>query len=163
MPPATTRPHRRTLHRYRFQGTWTFPAPPTAVYAVLEDADAYNVWWPQVRHVDRIDETRATVRVRSVLPYDLTLAVRATRHDPAAGLLEIAITGDLHGWARWTVRPHHPAGTTLRYDQEVEVRHPLMRLLALPGRPVFLANHAWMMRTARRSLRTRLDPARQGI
>ena len=38
------------------------------------------------------------------------------------------------------------------YEQEVEVRKPLMRRLALPCRPVFLANHAAMMRGGRRGL-----------
>src|SRR5438105_8188092 len=37
------------LHRYRFRSEWLLAAPPAVVYAVLERAEAYPRWWPQVR------------------------------------------------------------------------------------------------------------------
>ena len=105
----------------------------------------------QVREVIRIDDTTGTVRIRSVLPYDLTFTAREVRRDPAAGILEIGMTGDLDGWARWTLTADG-TGTLARYDQEVDVTKPLLRRLAVPGRPVFRANHALMMRAGRRGL-----------
>ena len=71
--------------------------------------------------------------------------------DPGAGVLEIAMRGDLAGWARWTVRARG-GGTRAVFEQDVEVRKPLLRRLALLGRPLFLANHALMMRAGRRGL-----------
>ncbi|WP_367131792.1 MULTISPECIES: SRPBCC family protein [Streptomyces] len=144
------------IHRYRFHGAWALAAPPDAVYARLEAVEDYPRWWPQIREVRRASGTSGTVRVRSLLPYDVTVDVRSTRHDPAARVLEIAMTGDLEGWARWTVLPHGPAACTARYEQDVEARKPLLRRLALPARPLFAANHAWMMRTGRRGLRALL-------
>ena len=47
-------------------------------------------------------------------------------------------------------------GTQAVFEQQVDVRKPLMRLLALPGRPLFLLNHALMMRGGQRGLRARL-------
>jgi hypothetical protein len=38
------------------------------------------------------------------------------------------------------------------FEQEVTVRKPLMRRLALPCRPLFRANHALMMRACRHGL-----------
>jgi len=162
------------FHRYRFRSEWLLDAPPDAVYAVLEQADAYPRWWPQVRAVVRIDDRTGTARFRSFLPYDLHVTVREMRSDPAGRVLEIAMSGDLEGWARWTVLARgagnagaecgvgsrgleRGAGSVARFEQEVVVCGRLMRWLALPGRPLFVANHAWMMRGGRRGLAALLD------
>ncbi|KOV62616.1 SRPBCC family protein [Streptomyces sp. MMG1121] len=138
-------------NRYRFLSLWTLPAPPAAVYAVLERPEDYPRWWPQVRAVTRLDGGTGVITVRSLLPYAMTFTARETRRDPAAGILQIALSGDMAGWARWTVTAQGP-GTLARYDQVVEVHKPLLRRLAVPGRPVFRANHRLMMRAGRRGL-----------
>ena len=136
---------------YRFHTVWELPAPPADVYTVLEQAETYPRWWPQVREVNQVDSTTGVVRIRSLLPYDLTFTVRALRSDPAAGVLEIALSGDLDGWARWTVTADG-RGAVARYDQAVRVNKPLLRRLAVPGRPLFRLNHRLMMRAGRRGL-----------
>jgi uncharacterized protein YndB with AHSA1/START domain len=141
---------------YRFRSVWDLPAPPTDVYVALEQAQDYPRWWPQVREVTPIDERSGVIRIRSVLPYDMTFTAREVRRDPAAGSLEIAMTGDIDGWARWTLASDGP-GTRATYDQEVDVSKPLLRRLAVPGRPVFRANHALMMRAGRRGLTAYLE------
>ncbi|MDW4910947.1 SRPBCC family protein [Streptomyces sp. ADMS] len=141
---------------YRFHSRWRLPAAPSVVYEALERAEEYPRWWRQVREVHRVDDTTGVVRIRSLLPYDLTFTAREVRRDPAAGVLEIAMSGDLDGWARWTLT-EAGYGTRAHYDQEVDVRKPLMRRLAVPGRPIFLANHALMMRAGRRGLATHLQ------
>ncbi|MBL1085347.1 SRPBCC family protein [Streptomyces actinomycinicus] len=143
-------------NHYRFRSLWSLPAPPAVVYAALERAEDYPRWWPQVRSATRRDDGTGMITVRSVLPYAITFTVREIRRDPAAGVLEAALSGDIEGWSRWTVTAGGP-GTLARYDQEVEVRKPLLRLLSVPGRPVFRANHALMMRAGRRGLRRRLE------
>ncbi|GAA2102916.1 SRPBCC family protein [Streptomyces albiaxialis] len=142
-------------NRYRFRSVWELPEAPERVYAVLERAEEYPEWWPQVRSVARVDESSGTARFRSLLPYELEIGARMTRRDPEARVLEIRMSGDLEGFARWTVRARG-SGTSALYEQEVVVRKPLMRLLALPGRPFFLINHALMMRGGRRGLLLRL-------
>ncbi|NWF30773.1 SRPBCC family protein [Streptomyces sp. PKU-EA00015] len=142
--------------RYRFRSVWDLPAAPEAVYRVLERAEEYPRWWPQVRAVELRDEDSGTVRFRSFLPYDLRVTAHAGRRDPAAGVLEIALDGDLAGWSRWTVK-EHGGGTRAVFEQEVEVHKPLMRRLAVPCRPVFRANHALMMRGGRRGLAAYLE------
>ncbi|MFJ7966819.1 SRPBCC family protein [Streptomyces sp. NPDC096324] len=140
---------------YRFHAVWELPARPPDVYAVLEHAETYPRWWPQVREVTPVDEHSGVIRIRSVLPYDITVTAHAARRDPAAGVLEIGMSGDLDGWARWTFDAAGP-GTRARYDQEVHVNTPLLRRLAVPGRPFFRANHALMMRAGERGLRAHL-------
>ncbi|NUK97083.1 polyketide cyclase [Streptomyces lunaelactis] len=136
---------------FRFRTVWDLTARPDAVYAVLERAEDYPLWWPQVREVIAVDEHTSTARFRSFLPYDLLVTARAQRHDPSDGVLEAGMEGDLEGWARWTLK-EDGSGTRAVYEQGVEVRKPLMRRLALPCRPVFVANHAAMMRGGRRGL-----------
>ncbi|MFE4591486.1 SRPBCC family protein [Streptomyces laurentii] len=143
--------------RFRFRSVWRLAAPPEAVYAVLERAEEYPRWWPQVREVVPRDARTGTARFRSVLPYDLVVTAEARRRDLAAGVLEVGLGGDLEGWARWTLSAlPGGAGTRALYEQEVEVRDRLMRAFAVPGRLLFRANHALMMRGGRRGLAARL-------
>ncbi|MFD5495689.1 SRPBCC family protein [Streptomyces sp. NPDC001812] len=148
-------------NHYRFRSLWTLPAPAPAVYRALERVEDYPRWWPQVKEVTRLADTAGggagILRIRSVLPFSLVATVRETRRDPAAGILEVALSGDIDGWARWTVVPRGSGTTLARYAQEVDVRTPLLRRLARPGRPVFRANHALMMRAGRRGLAAHLQ------
>ncbi|QPP09820.1 polyketide cyclase [Streptomyces bathyalis] len=147
-------------HRFVFRSVWRLDESPEAVYAVLERAGEYPLWWPQVREVHALDGMSGTARIRSVLPFDLWITGRATRHDPDAGVLEMEITGDVAGWARWALRRDEASrsgGTVAVYEQQVEVRKPLLRQLAVPARPFFRANHALMMRAGRRGLERWLE------
>ncbi|AKN73901.1 polyketide cyclase [Streptomyces sp. PBH53] len=143
-------------NRYRFRSLWSLPAPPGVVYGVLGRPEDYPRWWPQVRAATRLDGATGVIVIRSALPYSLTCTVRKTRRDPAAGVLEVALSGDIDGWARWTVTADG-SGTLARYDQEVRVRKPLLRRLAVPGRPLFRLNHRLMMRAGRRGLLRHLE------
>ncbi|MEV7793919.1 SRPBCC family protein [Streptomyces sp. NPDC087512] len=143
-------------NHYVFRSLWALPVPAPAVYRELERIEDYPRWWPQVREVTRLDDTGAVVRIRSLLPYDLTQTVRERRRDAAAGVLEVFLSGDIEGWARWTVAPDGTGGSRVVYDQVVDVRKPLLRRLAVPGRPLFRANHRLMMRAGRRGLAAHL-------
>ncbi|GAB2854604.1 SRPBCC family protein [Streptomyces deserti] len=138
-------------NHYRFRSLWVLPAPVPAVYEALVRAEDYPRWWPQVREVTRLDDTSGVVQFRSLLPYDLVATVREGRRDPAAGVLEVTLSGDLDGWARWTISAQG-SGTLARYDQEVDVRTPLLRRLAVPARPLLRLNHTLMMRAGQRGL-----------
>lgn len=142
--------------RYRFRNVWDLDAPPARVYTALERPESYPLWWPQIRAVaPDADGNSGTALIRSALPYTLRVSAAERLRDPARGILEVALRGDLEGWARWTVRAR-PGGTRALYEQEVEVHRLLMRLLALPGRPVFRLNHTLMMRAGRRGLAAHL-------
>jgi hypothetical protein len=163
MEPVCPAPRRRSdtgpmgWHRYRFHSTWYLTTPPDSVYRVLERLDEYPHWWPQVSEVRQTGETTGVLRFRSFLPFDLVVTAHVTRHDPARRLLEAAIAGDLEGWVRWTIRTGRGARRAeLRFEEEAVVRKPLLRALAVPGRPFALANHAWMVHRGLGGLRARL-------
>ncbi|OIK00644.1 SRPBCC family protein [Streptomyces colonosanans] len=143
-------------NHYRFRCVWALPVPADRVYAALERAEDYPRWWPQVRAVTRVDDASAVITIRSLLPYDMAFSARRTRCDPAAGVLEATLSGDLEGWVRWTVTAAG-SGALVRYDQVVDVNKPLLRRFAVPGRPVFRVNHRLMMRAGRRGLGAYLE------
>ncbi|MFH9674565.1 SRPBCC family protein [Streptomyces sp. NPDC017405] len=142
-------------NHYRFRSLWPLPAPPADVYTALERPEDYPRWWPQVRSVTLLGEDTGVITIRSALPYGLTSTLRAARRDPAAGVLEVTLSGDIDGWARWSVTGDG-TGSLVRYEQEVTVRKALLRRLAVPGRPLFRLNHRLMMRSGRRGLRRHL-------
>ncbi|CAM5596815.1 SRPBCC family protein [Streptomyces pilosus] len=144
-------------NHYRFRTLWTLSAPAATVYGALERIEDYPLWWPQVREFTRLDDTSGIVTIRSLLPYDLTSTVREGRRDRETGVLEAGLSGDIDGWARWTVTSLGDHGCLAHYEQEVDVRKRLLRLLAVPARPVFRLNHAAMMRAGRRGLAAHLQ------
>jgi uncharacterized protein YndB with AHSA1/START domain len=156
-------PPRGEIHRrhFRFRSVWRLPAPAARVYAVLERAEEYPRWWPQVREAHRLDEHSGTARIRSVLPYDLEITCYEARSDPGAKVVETELFGDMTGWARWTVTGGEDsasqAGAVAVYEQQVELTKPLLRLLATPVKPLLRANHALMMRAGERGLRRWLE------
>ncbi|WP_405019666.1 SRPBCC family protein [Kitasatospora sp. NBC_00070] len=146
-------------NHYLLTSVWRLPVEPLRVYRLLRDVERYPQWWPQVRSVRRLTDHSGELVIRSVLPYRLLLTATEREQDEAAFTLTADLTGDLVGWSRWTV---HPEGTGSRavFEEEVRPAKQLMRRLAPVARPLFLANHAAMMRAGRRGLRRRLaDPA----
>lgn len=140
---------------YHFGTEWRLPAGCEQTYAALADLGRYPQWWPQVRRVERVDEDRALVEVRSFLPYTLSVRVHRVRADPQAGVLEVALGGDMSGWSRWMLRPTD-GGCAAGYEQHVVVHKPLLRRLGPGLRPVFRRNHEAMMRAGERGLRAAL-------
>ncbi|MFF0409367.1 SRPBCC family protein [Kitasatospora sp. NPDC004745] len=138
-------------NHYRFRGVWRLAAPAPAVYAALEDVRSYPRWWPEVLDVRPVDERSGEVVVRALLPYRLVIHLEARRRDPAAGVLEATMRGDLDGRSRFTVTAVGD-GTRVLFEEDARPGRPLLRRLALPLHPLFRANHAVMMRRGRRGL-----------
>ena len=141
------------LNFYRIQTRWEIDAAPADVYAALEAIEQYPEWWPEVRAVDRLDEDRYGMRVRSLLPYDLNFVGIQSERDPRTGVLGMRMKGDLDGFSRWTITPLG-SRTTVTFNGEVVANNALLRRLAVLGRAAFQANHALMMRHCRSGLRT---------
>ena len=148
-------------NRYRFVNVWRLESRPEEVYHVLEDIGGYPRWWPEVRRVDRIDDSTVRIVARSVLPYSLTFQATESRQDEGTGVLEVAMDGDLDGFSRWTIDPEG-AGTLATFEEEVIVRKESLRRLAMVARPFFRWNHAVMMHHGRRGLSVYLAGYRAG-
>ncbi|WP_129838440.1 SRPBCC family protein [Streptomyces sp. RFCAC02] len=138
--------------RYRFSTVWSLPAPRETVRAVLECPQSYPRWWREVRRVVPTGPDSGHCAFRSALPVTLRVDVAAARREPAAGILEIGLSGDLDGFLRWTLTAAE-GRTLVRFDQDTALRHPLLRRLPAAARPLLRANHARMMRSGERGLR----------
>ena len=90
---------------------------------------------------------------RSLLPYELRFVSGESPGSRRPGVIDARLSGDLEGFARWSVAP---AGTmcTLVYDQEVDTHRALLNALAPVAQPAFRVNHALMMRHGQAGLRT---------
>jgi hypothetical protein len=143
------------LNFYRFHSVWSVGVAPGEVFDVLADLGSYPRWWREVRQVRRVTDDCAELRCRSVLPYDLVFRASQGVRDDRAGVLCAHLTGDLEGFVAWKITLQE-SGSRLNYDQEVTVRKPLLRRLALLARPAMRANHELMMRDGERGLRTYL-------
>jgi hypothetical protein len=149
------------LHHYRFRSAWHVDATPADVYAVLVELGDYPAWWPEVRRAELVGDDAYRLTCRSTLPYDLVFITTQARQDPAAGVLEANLAGDLDGFSRWTITAA-ASGTSAVFEEEVEATKPLLRKLAPIARPAFRANHSLMMRHGQSGLRTYVAGYRLG-
>lgn len=149
---------RRPGAAYEFRGTWTVAAPPDAVRETVVDLEHYPEWWPQVRAVAKLGPDDARVLCRSALPYTLDLVLHAVSRD--GSVVEVAVSGDLDGWARWRLSPV-TGGTRMDFEQRVEVTGPLA-VLSYVARPVLRWNHHRMMLGCIAGLRRRLSGRARG-
>lgn len=122
------------------------------VASVVSDLERYPEWWPQVRAVAKIDDDTARVLCRAALPYTLDLVLHAISRD--APVLEVALSGDLDGWVRWTLS-EADGGTRTEFEQEVAARGALAAA-SYVARPLLRWNHDRMMAGCRAGLERRL-------
>ena len=136
-----------------FQSIWSVEAPFDDVCRVLVDVESYPDWWPEIRSVEALGDGRFQMVARSLLPYELRFVSEERPEKSSRGVIDAALSGDLEGFARWTVS-EVAGGCRLVYDQEVETHKKLLDILAPVGRPAFRANHSLMMRHGQAGLRT---------
>lgn len=136
---------------YEFLTTWCLDAPIEGVWALIERAERYPLWWKGVQAVDLVTPGDALgvgqvsrLRWRSVLPYTLTFDMRVTRVE-APNLIEGEATGELEGRGIWRLYAA-PSGTAVVYDWRVRTTEPWMNALGPLARPAFAWNHDRVMR-----------------
>lgn len=120
----------------------------------------------QVRSVERLDDRRSRLRVRSRLPVSLELVLTREVEDRDGGHLRVGLAGDLEGYVEVRVSQDATGsglcapGSRVVWDQEVRLTRPLLRRTAAlpPARWLLRANHGAMMRSARRRLAARRAP-----
>ena len=136
---------------YRFLTTWLLESPCEPVWDAIYDQRAWPEWWRGVESVVELepgDETgvgsHSRLTWRSKLPYDLVFEAR-TRTVSKPRLIEADASGELTGTGRW--RLFEQDGTTaVLYEWNVHTTRWWMNALAPLLRPVFIANHDWVMR-----------------
>lgn len=133
---------------FRFDRAWHFGVTPAELWSTLSHTERYREWWPWLRTFTVDDggagEVLATGQVARVviqapLPYQLRCTVRvddAVRDER----LVTTVEGDLQGPARLELRPID-GGTEARLAWEFALRAPMLRTLAIFGRPAMAWAH----------------------
>ena len=137
---------------------WHIDAPLERVWEAIAAPQDWPRWWRAVKRVEPIDTGDANgvgavgrVTWRTALPYTIELVTRTTRIEPLRAI-EAEARGELVGTGLWTFTPAGDA-THLRYDWNVEVQKPWMRLCAPALHPLFVWNHDVVMRWGEEGLR----------
>ena len=136
---------------YRFLTTWVIEAERERVWDAIYDSDSWPRWWRGVTRTERLadgDEhgvgQRGVYHWRARLPYTVRFEVVSTRVERPY-LLEGDASGELAGVGRW--RLYEEAGATaVIYEWNVRTTRAWMNLLAPVAKPIFRANHDWVMR-----------------
>ncbi len=121
------------------------------VWEAVYDSDRWPEWWKGVEETERLadgDENGIGQRGRYVwkakLPYRVEFFIETTRVERPF-LLEGDATGELAGVGRW--RFFEQGGVTAAvYEWDVSTTRAWMNLLAPVARPIFKANHDYVMR-----------------
>lgn len=149
------------MSEYSFVTNWSFDAPLERVWAQIEDADSWPVWWKGVLVVellkggdaDGIGSIRRTTW-KSALPYKLTFDSEVVRVEKL-NLIEVRAFGQLEGCGLWSFRSEN-GQTKVRYDWTVDTNKAWMNLLAPIAKPFFRWNHDMIMNWGEEGLRKRL-------
>jgi hypothetical protein len=144
---------------YVFRDEWHVAAAPAAVWAAVRAVEDWPVWWPSVQGVTRVGAADAgrevwTFEFRTRLPYRMAFDATVLQDEPLHGV-RTTVTGKVEGEGRWEVA-EVPGGAAVRFDWLVRPRPAWMRLLSPLARPVFVWNHAALMREGGDGLAARL-------
>jgi hypothetical protein len=137
--------------RYRLLTTWCLEAPIEPVWEAIYASEDWPQWWRGVLEVEKLEEGNdngvgqlGRYVWKSKLPYRLEFQMRTTRVEKPH-LLEGTALGELAGTGRW--RMFESNGTTaVLYEWNVGTTRRWMNLLTPVARPIFGANHDYVMR-----------------
>jgi hypothetical protein len=146
---------------YHVTTTWEVDARLDEVIAILQEPASLARWWPAaflaVEAAAAQDGRRgSTGRVRSKgwLPYTLRFEFDVVELPDRPGVV-VRVAGDFEGRCVCTVAARDP-GLAIVFDWKVRVHKPVIRRWSWLLKPVFVANHLWVMARGLESLRLEL-------
>ncbi|RBY81431.1 polyketide cyclase [Blastococcus sp. TF02-09] len=144
---------------YLFRDEWHVAAVPAEVWAAVRRVEEWPAWWPSVENVTRAGADDAGSEVwtfvfRTRLPYRMAFDATVVQDEPLRGV-RTTVSGRVEGEGRWEVAAV-AGGAAVRFDWRVRPRPAWMRLLSPLARPVFVWNHAALMREGGEGLAARL-------
>jgi len=144
--------------RYHVVTRWHVAATVEELVEIAGEPTALPRWWPaaflRVTSLPTRRGARFRVHSKGWLPYTLRFDV-SVRHEHARRPLVLAVRGDFWGRAVCRAEPDD-AGAWIEFDWRVRVRKPVLSRLSWALKPVFVANHRWVMRRGAESLNLEL-------
>ena len=139
------------MPEYRFLTTWLLEADRERVWDAIYESERWPGWWRGVEEAEKLvegDERGIGQRGRYVwkakLPYRVEFEIVTTRVE-RPHLLEGDADGELAGVGLWRLFEHDGV-TAVVYEWNVRTTRWWMNLLAPVAKPVFQANHDYVMR-----------------
>jgi hypothetical protein len=134
---------------YSFKSTWRIQAPEQLVEKSIDDIERWPVWWTDLESVavlhfdEAIIGNQVGMQWRARGGYRLKLELQITNHD--ARKITFNSKGDLVGQGICNFAVHNSL-TIVEILWNVKTTKLWMNLLAPVLRPVFISNHASLMR-----------------
>lgn len=141
-------------HRYHFTTQWRIAAPVNRIYALINNAEAWPMWWPSVRSVAAISDPDGTERQhqewRTPMGYSFAFDLELLERIPNQRL-HAAASGMLEGTGTWRFEDAS-GGCLVTFDWRVTTNVSWMNALGFLLRPVFQYNHYLVMKQGRKGL-----------
>jgi mannose-6-phosphate isomerase-like protein (cupin superfamily) len=155
--------------QYCFLDKWFIPYPIDVVFEELLHVEDYPRWWGEAwKRVTLLGAStpgnigaRSQVIAGGFLPYTITLELEATQIE-RPHMIVVASRGDLEGSGTWRLHEFE-GGTAVSYDWRVRASKPLIRRFSSLFKPLFRANHNWVMRRGEPALARWLASPRRTV
>lgn len=149
-------------NEYHFITRWRVEGDAAEVYKILSDPLGYARWWKGVhlrtRELKPGDEQGINrlihLEMRGWLPYTLKWQLRSTEANKPYRFVAES-TGDFVGRGTWTFRQEGPC-VNINFDWDIQANKPFLRYFSFLLKPLFVANHNWVMKKWEESLKSEL-------
>lgn len=137
---------------------WRLKANMEEVFEILSDPLGYPNWWgpnhlsaEELKSEDGVSrEKPIRMRVRGWLPYTLEwVLVHTEVRKP--DLIISESKGDFVGRGIWSLKQEGPE-TDIIFDWKIRAEKPFLRYFSRALKPLFSANHNWLMEKMRKGL-----------
>ena len=149
-------------NEYHFITRWRMEGDIAEVYEILSNPLDYPDWWRgiylRVVELESGDESGVNqvvaFEMRGWLPYTLQWHLRCTETQKPYGFASES-SGDFVGRGIWTFK-QDGRWTDIVFDWKVKTEKSFLRYLSFLLKPLFIANHNWVMKKWEESLKLEL-------
>jgi carbon monoxide dehydrogenase subunit G len=147
-----------------YRRDFEFPVSPAEMWAAIEDAEAFEAWWPWLREftIDGGSLRRGSVLrglVVPPVPYRMRVEVELVRCRRPS-LIDAVVGGDLEGEAHLRFR-RSGSGTRAEVAWRVEMMQRPMRIANRLARPLLVRGHDAVVQATVRGFRRQLEQSRR--
>jgi len=132
----------------RSERTYRIDRPPEHVWAAIGRVDAFQDWWPWLRHFDAeglIVGDRWRCTIRPPLPYVLRLTIQI-EEAAAPSRIEATVSGDISGHASVHLEPDG-SGSAIRLTSRLAPARQPLRTIAMLTPWLARFGHDWVLDT----------------
>lgn len=153
-----------SVNEYHFVTKWRVESTVEEVFDLIANPMDLVRWWPFYLDVKEIESDIHEFYARGWLPYTMRWRMRRTAASRPKSI-SLQAWGDFEGAGEWTF-VQDGAEVDITYNWRIKGEKPLLRYLSFVLRPIFAANHNWVMNQGEQCLKremVRRKPAPQVV